>query len=402
LGWFLVLGPLHSLAVTEKRAQFKAWTMLLAIGAFSLSLIGTFLVRSGVLTSVHAFAVDPTRGRFILIFLACVIGGSLLLFLLRAHSVRAKEGLHAVSRESALLLNNVFLVVLMLTVLLGTIYPLIVDGLGLGKLSVGAPYFNEMFVPLFAPMLVLMGLAVHVKWGKDEARRLWSKVSMMALLCLILPAFLLFVVASKINYFALLGLILSFWVIGNTLYHLWLRIKERSSIYVGQAYIGMVLAHCGVAICVIGVSMSVNYGQQDDVVMQPGSVAHLNGNAVHFVEKRAVQGPNYQSTQAMFQVSHGSEGAVIYPEKRRYNLAQSSMTEAAIDASIWRDIYIALGEPLKSGAWSVRIYYKPMVRWIWGGGFLIFLGGIFALADKRYYKKKATECALYSNERGAS
>ncbi|KTD25474.1 cytochrome C-type biogenesis protein CcmF [Legionella lansingensis] len=386
--WLVGTALLHSLAVSEQRQQFKAWTLLLAIAAFSLSLIGTFLVRSGVLTSVHAFAVDPKRGLYILCFLLLVIGGSLLLFALRAQTLQGRDTPAAISRESALLLNNVFLVVMMLTVLMGTVYPLLIDGLGLGKLSVGAPYFNSVFIPLMIPLLVLMGLGIHVHWQKDSLQNLTLRLRGVGLMVVILPFILLYVFTGSINAYALLGLTLSFWVIASTCKFVVARCKQRGILNLGQAFWGMVLAHCGVAITVIGISLSTNYGIQDDVRMAPGDRANLAGYTIQFINESSLKGANYHGARARFAVTHDHKTNMIYPEKRIYNVGQMAMTESAIDVSPFRDIYVALGEPLDDKAWSVRLYYKPFVRWIWGGGFMILVGGLFALADRRYYRRR--------------
>lgn len=394
--WLTGTALIHSLAVTEQRQQFKAWTMLLAITAFSLSLIGTFLVRSGVLTSVHAFAVDPQRGLFILVFLLLVIGGSLLLFTLRAQSLQTQEKPSPLSRESALLLNNVFLVVTMLTILMGTVYPLLVDGLGLGKLSVGAPYFNAVFVPLMVPMFLIMGLGIHLRWSRDSWQRLVMDLNWVAIFSLLLPLGLLWLTAPSFNSSALLGLILAFWIVLTTLKALYTRIIQRGGLRViPQAYWGMVTAHCGVAVAVIGVAVSTGYGVQDDVVMAPGHQVELAGYTLRFERETELNGPNYKGREVAFRVSHQNRHTLIYPQKRIYSVGQMPMTESAIDVNPFRDIYVALGEPLGEQSWSVRIYFKPLVRWIWGGGFLILFGGLLALADRRYFIKTSVEKAAY-------
>ncbi|MDP3269389.1 MAG: heme lyase CcmF/NrfE family subunit [Legionella sp.] len=386
--WLVGTALLHSLAVTEQRQQFKAWTMLLAIAAFSLSLIGTFLVRSGVLTSVHAFAVDPQRGLFILGFLVFVIGGSLLLFLFRAQTLQTGNSPSPLSRESALLLNNVFLVVIMLTVLMGTVYPLLIEGLGLGKLSVGAPYFNAVFVPLMIPMLLLMGVGIHLKWNTDSWFVVFKKLWSTGLLSIALPIMLLFFTSTESNPSALLGLILATWIILSTLKALYQRIKERGLFSISQGYWGMVIAHCGVAATVIGIAVSTNYGIQDDIQLSPGKSMNLAGYKIEFINQAPLVGPNYQGTRAEFKVSHSGKERLIYPEKRVYTIGQMAMTESAIDVTPFRDIYVALGEPLAENSWSVRVYYKPFVRWIWFGGFMILAGGFCALTDRRYYQQR--------------
>ncbi|WED41788.1 heme lyase CcmF/NrfE family subunit [Legionella cardiaca] len=392
--WLIGTALLHSLAVSEQRQQFKAWTLLLAISAFSLSLIGTFLVRSGVLTSVHAFAVDPKRGLYILGFLLFVIGGSLLLFALRAQTLQNREKPSPISRESALLLNNVFLATMMLTVLMGTVYPLLIDGLGLGKLSVGAPYFNSVFVPLMIPLLILMGMGIHLNWQRDSLQKLLPRLRSVLIVSLLGSLGLLYWLTTMINLSALLGLALALWVIFSTCKLVLVRSKQRGVVNLGQGFWGMVVAHCGVAVTVIGISISCNYGIQDDVRMGPGDKVNLVGYDIQFIGESSLQGPNYHGTQARFTINHHHRTTTIYPEKRIYNVGQMAMTESAIDVNPFRDIYVALGEPLDDKAWSVRLYYKPFIRWIWGGGFMILAGGFLALTDRRYYQRRQRVNAL--------
>ena len=339
-------------------------------------------MRSGVLTSVHAFAVDPERGLYILLFLAVVIGGSLTLFAFRASSLVKREPPAWLSRDSALLLNNVFLVVIMLTILMGTLYPLLIDGLGLGKLSVGAPYFNAVFVPLMIPILLLMGFGVHLNWQHDRFKKLFSRLRLIALGSFLLP--LLFLAwHNEMTIVVYLGLALSFWIILSTLHALFLRIKQRRSL--SLSFIGMVLAHIGIAVTTIGITVSSAYGIENDVKMAPGQQTVLAGYVIAFLGEKSLQGPNYRGSQADFIIQGHTH---IYPEKRIYDVGQMAMTESAIDVTLFRDIYIALGEPLGQKAWSVRLYYKPLVRWIWGGGIMMFLGGLLALLEKRYYVRR--------------
>ena len=383
--WLIGTALIHSLAVSEKRQQFMAWTLLLAITAFSLSLVGTFLVRSGVLTSVHAFAVDPQRGLYILGFLLFVIGGSLTLFACRAQSLKSRDNPTLVSKESALLLNNVFLAVTMLTVLMGTVYPLLIDGLGLGKLSVGAPYFNAVFVPLMVPLFILMGLGVHLKWQQDHFKVVIKSLLPVIIVSVLLPCLILLFFTHFINGYSLLGLILAFWIILSTVKLVYLRFNQRKNLMLGLAFWGMVLAHCGIAASIIGVAISTGYGIQDDVKIAIGEQADLGGYAIRFISAAPLTGANYHGTRAQFEITKGQHSKVIYPEKRIYNVGQMAMTESAIDVNPFRDIYVALGEPVGDLAWSVRLYFKPFIRWIWGGGFLVLLGGLAALADRRYY-----------------
>lgn len=384
--WLVGTALIHSLLVSEQRQQFIAWTLLLAITAFSLSLIGTFLVRSGVLTSVHAFAVDPLRGSYILLFLFVVIGGSLLLFALRAHTLQRQDKPDFISRESALLLNNVFLAVTMLTVLMGTVYPLLIDGLGLGKLSVGAPYFNTMFIALMIPMLLVMGVGIHLRWQQDNLLSVIKKLGWVIIASIGLPWLILFFSAEQFNISVYLGMVLAFWVIMSTGKACWERIQRRGWSGLSQSYAGMVVAHLGVAAAVLGIAISTGYGIQDDVRMAPGDHINLAGFNIQFLAEKEIIGPNYRSSQALFQINHGKKQTFILPEKRIYNVGKMPMTESAVDVTPFRDIYVALGEPLDDRAWSVRLYYKPFVRWIWGGGFLILVGGFLALTDRRYYQ----------------
>jgi cytochrome c-type biogenesis protein CcmF len=387
--WLTGTAFIHSLAVNEKRHQLNAWTLLLALTTFSLSLIGTFLVRSGVLVSVHAFAVDPARGVFILLFLMVVIGGSLLLFALRANQLVTLKRLTLVSRESVLLLNNVFLLVAMLTVLLGTVYPLLIDSLGLGKLSVGAPYFNTVFVPLMIPLLALMGFGTHMRWQKDHTKRV-AKHLMNTMMMSIIVLFLVLVFLKKpFNLSVLLGLLLAFWIILSTLKMGIERKKQRGIRSFGQAYLGMLLAHIGVAITVIGIAVSSGFGVQRDVKMTLGEYVVLAGYRIQFVSESSLTGPNYHGTKACFKVGMGQNAHVIFPEKRLYDIGKMAMTDSAIDVNLFRDLYIALGEPIGKDSWSVRLYYKPCVRWIWGGGLLLVLGGVLALTDRRYKRYKS-------------
>ncbi len=387
--WLVGTALIHALIVVEKRNQFVAWTLLLAITGFSLSLVGTFLVRSGVLTSVHAFAVDPLRGLYILIFLAIVIGGALLLFALRAQSLNQKILPDLVSRESAMLLNNVFLVVMMLTVLLGTIYPLLIDGLGLGKLSVGAPYFNKVFTALGVPLLILMAVGLHVRWNRDDSISVLRKLLWIIILGTLVPLSCLLYLGQTLHFSTCLGLILAFWVIFSTLARVYQRLSRiKTGKTLSGAFLGMVLAHLGFAVTVLGITISNTYGLEDDVRLTPGERTMFAGYAVQFVRESPITGPNYHGTRAQFAITHAAHHATIYPEKRIYDVGKMPMTESAIDVNPLRDIYVALGEPLGDTAWSVRLYYKPFVRWIWAGGVLMVLGGCLAMSDRRLYVRQ--------------
>ncbi|MCB5183622.1 heme lyase CcmF/NrfE family subunit [Methylobacillus gramineus] len=388
--WLVGTALIHSLAVTEKRGSFKAWTVLLAITAFSLSLLGTFLVRSGVLTSVHAFATDPERGLFILAFLVIVIGGSLGLFAWRATSIAKGGSFSAFSRESLLLSNNVLLVVAAASVMLGTLYPLFLDTLNLGKISVGPPYFDTVFAPLMAPAVFLMGIGPLARWKKAELPELIVRLR-WAFLVSVVTAILLPLILGRWTPMVGLGLFLAFWVFFSSLQTLWgrlrlagLPISERLR-SLTRSWWGMWLAHIGIGVFILGVTIVKGFETETAVRMHPGDVAHLSGYDFTFDGVAEVQGPNYIATQGNLRVScNQREVASLHPQKRLYTVQNMPMTEAGIAAGLWSDQYASLGESLGDGSWSVRIYHKPMVNWIWGGCLLMAAGGVLALSDKRY------------------
>ena len=390
--WLVGTALIHSLAVTEKRGGFKSWTVLLAIAAFSLSLLGTFLVRSGVLTSVHAFATDPKRGIFILVFLSIVIGGSLLLYALRASQVGVGGKFDVVSRESLLLSNNVLLTVAAASVLLGTLYPLIVDALGGAKLSVGPPYFNLMFVPLMAPAMFLMGIGPIARWKKASLPDLVTRLRWAFVISLLTAVALPFVFGQW-KALVSLGLMLAFWIVTTIAVNLWERVRVTSGQLTtfqklrtqSRSYYGMQVAHLGIAVFIIGVTIVTGYQSEQDVRMQRGDVVRAGGYDFQFVGVTNVTGPNYIAGRAEIVVSRNGEVIErLYPEKRNYTASGNVMTETAIDSGIFRHLYISLGEPVGGSAWSVRVYYKPFVGWIWGGAVLMALGGGLALSDRRY------------------
>jgi len=401
--WLAGTALIHSLAVTEKRGAFKSWTVLLAIVAFSLSLLGTFLVRSGVLSSVHAFATDPKRGLYILVFLALVIGGSLALYAWRAPRVGLGARFELVSRETMLLGNNVCFVVAMLSVLLGTLYPLLLDALGLGKISVGPPYFDTVFVPLMVPVVFLMGVGPLARWRQaqvpDLARRLrWAAAG--ALVAALLTSWL----AGRVSLPASLGFLMTFWIVGSVLTDLWERTRapgQGALARLGRlrllprAALGMMVAHLGVAAFALGVSMVKTYEQERDVKMKVGETTELAGYVFTFRGAHDFQGPNYDGVQAQIDVTRGERAVVVLrPEKRVYRVQRNPMTEAAIDPGLTRDLYVSLGEQTDDGAWVVRAYYKPFVDWIWGGCLLMAFGGVLALSDRRYRATQRKAAAI--------
>ncbi|MEO6407681.1 MAG: heme lyase CcmF/NrfE family subunit [Burkholderiaceae bacterium] len=392
--WLVGTALIHSLAVTEKRGAFKSWTVLLAIMAFSLSLLGTFLVRSGVLSSVHAFATDPRRGVFILAFLLVVIGGSLVLYAWRAPSVGLGARFEPVSRESALLANNVMLVVAMATVLLGTLYPLLLDALGLGKISVGPPYFASVFVPIMTPVVFLMGVGPLARWRQTSVPELTLRLRWAAGLAVVM-AFVTGFLAGHISALATLGFLMAWWIVFSLATDLFERLRTGTPTPAGwlararllpRSVFGMMVAHLGIAVFAFGVSMVNTYGVEQDLRMEPGDTANVAGYIFTYRGVREIQGPNYAATRGLVEVTRdGKAVATLQPEKRVYRVQQNPMTEAAIDTGFTRDLYVSLGEAVDGGkAWIVRVYVKPFVDWIWGGCLVMALGGILAASDRRY------------------
>ncbi|MGI9311299.1 MAG: heme lyase CcmF/NrfE family subunit [bacterium] len=446
--WLGGTALIHSLAATESRGVFKAWTALLAMIAFSLSLLGTFLVRSGVLTSVHAFASDPSRGLFILIFLGVVIGGSLALYAWRAPTLISRARFAAASRESALLINNLFFATLCFAVLLGTLYPLILDALSGAKISVGAPYFNFLFALLGAPLALFIGVGALLRWKQDRLARAAPLLLAPALLSLAVGASLPLLMPAGIADYSLnaaLALALGCWVILGALAALRARVgvgpllDRRAYARIPRGFYGMIVAHAGVGVFIIGVAFTNAYSIEKDVRMATGETFAMAGYSFRFNGVTQQRGANYDALRGAFEVRRdGRLVAHLSPEKRTYLVQKSPTTEAAIDAGLLRDLYVALGEPLtgddlgdnrdgdddlggdaragnndlgdradddlgnderagddnlgdRAGAWSVRIYYKPFIRWIWLGALIMALGGFIAATDRRYRRARAVE-----------
>jgi cytochrome c-type biogenesis protein CcmF len=376
--WLVGTALIHSLAVTEKRGAFRSWTVLLAIVAFGLSLLGTFLVRSGVLTSVHAFAVDPKRGIFILMLFCFFIGGALALYAWRTSRIGLGGDFAPVSRESLLLANNVLFAAAAGTVFLGTMYPLLIDALGAGKLSVGPPYFEAVFAPLMAPALFLMGVGPLARWKRAEvpelARLLRWALAISLALGLLLPL-------AMGTWHALVGfsLALAIWIVVTAL------LTFRKSIKQSRAHYGMALAHIGVAVFVVGVALVKGYDAEKDVKMRPGETVELNGYVFLLEEVSDVRGPNYIAARGRMTVTrNGKTVATLAPEKRVYTVQDMPMTEAAIDPGLTRDLYVSLGDALGDGTWLIKVQVKPFIDWIWGGCLLMALGGFLAASDRRY------------------
>jgi len=382
--WLVATALIHSLMVTEKRGSFKAWTVLLAIAAFSLSLLGTFLVRSGVLTSVHAFASDPKRGVFILLFLAVVVGSSLTLFAWRAPRVTLGGRMELVSRESFLLANSVLLVVATGAVLLGTIYPLIIDALNMGKLSVGPPYFNAVFVPLLVPTVFLMVPGTIARWREAKVSEIAYTLRFSGLASLVLAVGLPFGLGGW-SFGAMLGIFLGAWVGLGTLQQVVTRLRKPGRI--GLSFWGQNVAHFGMAVLVVGVTGVNSYEVERDVRMHVNDVVTIAPYSFQLKSLGEVTGPNYKAVRADVEVKRGDEVIeTLQPEKRRYFSSAMPMTEAGIDSGFMRDLYVSLGEPLDDARteWSMRVYYKPFVPWLWGGILLMVLGGLLAALDRRY------------------
>src|SRR5438067_3615886 len=399
--WLVGTALIHSLAVTEKRGGFKSWTVLLAIAAFSLSLLGTFLVRSGVLTSVHAFANDPKRGTFILGFLTVVIGGSLALYAWRAKQVGLGSKFEVFSRESLLLTNNVLLIVAAGSVLLGTLYPLFVDALNLGKLSVRPPYFNTVFVPLMAPAAFLIGVGPIARWKQAQLPELAVRLRWAFVLSFVAAIVLPFVVGGW-KWRVSLGLLLAFWIVATVAQNVWSRLRSGSSEAnflaklrtTSRSYYGMQLAHIGVAVFITGVTIVTSYQTEKDVKMDIGDTVSAGGYEFLLLNVSQLMGPNYRAVRADVQVTkNGEQIALMQPEKRAFTASQNVTSETAIDRSIFRDLYLALGDQVEDGGWTVRVYHKPLVNWIWGGALLMAIGGFFAITDRRYAlaKKQAQQ-----------
>ncbi|ELY4158013.1 heme lyase CcmF/NrfE family subunit [Cronobacter turicensis] len=397
--WLAGTALMHSLAVTEKRGSFRAWTVLLAITAFSLCLLGTFLVRSGVLVSVHAFASDPARGMFILALLVIVIGGSLLLYAVKGGSVRARVGNALWSRESFLLGNNILLITAMLVVLLGTLLPLVHKALGLGSISVGAPFFNVLFCALMAPFALLLGVGPLVRWRRDEPQKLRRRLLAALVVTLAASLILPWLLQDSVKAMTVAGLMMAVWVLVLTLMELIDRATHRHGLWRGlwklsRSQWGMTLGHVGLAVTVIGIAFSQNYSVERDVRMTAGDSVDIHHYRFVFREVRDAQGPNWRGAVGIIDVLRdGKPEATLRAEKRAYNSNGVVMTEAAIDGGLTRDLYAALGEALDDGSWAVRLYYKPFVRWIWYGGLLMALGGMLCMLDPRYRLKKAQEAA---------
>ncbi len=391
--WLLGTALIHSLAMTEKRGTFKNWTVLLAIFTFSMSLLGTFLVRSGVVTSVHSFASDPSRGLFILLLLAIAVGSSLTLFALRASEVSGNARFSLVSRETGMLAGNILLVIATLAVMTGTLYPMILDAMSMGKISVGAPFFNLVFIPIMSVLVLVMGFAPYIRWKRSKPGEITALLIPVAGAAMLTVAVIPMIFGLEMQLGVALGLALAGWLIAAGLNDLRKQkaihpVTGKSTFKFTRSYAGMFFGHMGIAVTIIGITMVSYYETQHDVKMLPGDRAQLSGYEFEFQGTKIVKGENYVADQGQFVVRrNGEQIALLQPERRAYTVQTMGMTELGIDAGITRDLLVALGEPLENNAWAVRIHYKPFVRLIWLGGLIMVFGGICSMLDKRYRQK---------------
>ncbi len=402
--WLVGTALMHSLIVTEKRGLFKSWTLLLAVAAFSLSLLGTFLVRSGVLVSVHAFATDPSRGVFILGLLAFFIGGSLLLYAWRAPALSQSGGFHMVSRESFLLINNMLLVISALLILIGTLYPLFLDALELGKISVGPPYFSTVFIIPTLPMVLMMSLGMHAAWKRASLKQLFGKLKFLAVIAAILAVAVPLVIYGGFGIILAVGLFSAFWLMGASLREplRWL-VQRKSLRGYPRSMLGMAVAHFGIGVFVLGVAVTSAFSIEQDASLRPGDSHSIGGYEFRFLGTKDVEGPNYTAVEGEIVVMEGDKQiAVLSPQKRVYRVQRNPMTESGIQPRLSRDLYVALGEPLGDDAWSVRIQYKPLIRLIWLGALIMAFGGALSASDRRYRVRREAEAVSGSEARATT
>ena len=390
--WLAGTALIHALAVTEQRNTFKHWTLLLAIFTFSLNLLGAFLVRSGVITSVHSFAVDPGRGMYLLVLLAIAVGGSLTLYAIRASNVSSPNRFTLYSRENTILVAMSILITATVTILLGTLYPLIIDAMGLGKISVGAPYFNAVFIPMMIALFVFMGIGPLIRWKKARKGELSKHLNFISIFSVLFGIIWPFLFAGEFNFMVFVGMTLGCWIVLAVLKDVFNNAKQADGRWKFSAvplnHIGMAVAHAGIAITVIGVTMVSSYEKEINVKMSPGESVKLSGYTIEFAGTKNVLGPNYSAIQGQVNVLLDGEFiTLLKPEQRTYTVESMGMTEAGIHTNLLRDIYVALGDPLGQNSWSMRLYYKPFIVWIWLGGFFMAIGGFLAILSKRYRKR---------------
>lgn len=390
--WLVGTALIHSLAVTEKRGLFKSWTLLLAITAFSLSLLGTFLVRSGVIESVHAFASDPSRGLFILAFLGICIGGALILYAWRAPLFRSNAGFAPISRESFLMMNNVLLVAATGLILLGTLYPMFLDALDLGKISVGPPYFATVFLVPMLPLAFLLAPGMHAAWKRASFERTKGLLAALLLVAIVLGVAIPASIYGWHSVLSTVGIVAALWVALSSLVEPFQRLRKGHSLSVGV--LGMSVAHFGLALFILGATTVESYKEERDLSLQPGQSTQVAGFTFTMSSLSNVSGPNYEAVQSEVVITrNGRQVATLHPQKRTYRVQKNPMTEAGIDGGWRRDLFVAMGEPLGDGSWSLRLQYKPMVRFIWLGALVIAIGGLLAVCDRRYRQRATAEVA---------
>ncbi|MCL1096357.1 heme lyase CcmF/NrfE family subunit [Shewanella kaireitica] len=395
--WLIGTALVHSLIVTEKRGAFRNWTVLLSIFAFSLSLLGTFIVRSGVLTSVHSFAADPSRGMFILLLLGLAVGGSLTLFAFRASEMKSPARFQLKSKETMLLVCNLLLTVACGTVLLGTLYPLLIDALGMGKISVGPPYFNAVFVPIVLVLFGFMGIGPVIRWKKSKDGELKRQLLIPAVIASVVGLAAPFLAGGEFNIWVVFGIGTATWVTIMTFRAAYNMVKTKEGpvdmARLGRSQLGMIIAHLGIAVSVVGATMVSNYSIEKSVRMGPGISQELAGYTFKYIETKNVVGPNYTAQQGQIEVYQDDEYVTLLrPDRRQYNVRTMDMTEAGIDWGLFRDLYVTMGDPISRTEFAVRLNYKPFVRWLWFGSIFMMVGGFFAASDKRYrIKAKSTD-----------
>ncbi len=384
--WLIGTALIHSLAVTERRGLFNSWTLLLAITAFSLSLLGTFLVRSGIIVSVHAFATDPTRGFFILTFLAVVVLGALILYAWRAPSLDSDAGFSLLSRETFLLLNNVLLVVSAALVLIGTLAPLVIELMDGGKISIGPPWFNVAFLVPTIPLIILLGMGMHTAWRIQDKKSWWAVLRVPAIAALLLGVVLPILFYGRNSLLLVVGCVAALWIMFSSLVQplrSWRR--EKGAAGITRSALGMSVAHFGMGVFVLGVTIVSAFSVESDRAMRVGDSLDVAGYEFEMQQLRNVEGPNYSAIEALVEIRKDGEFlASVRPQKRQYLVQKSWMTEAGIYASWNKDLFVALGDQLGNGTWSVRIQYKPLIRFIWAGALLMAIGGLVAVSDRRY------------------
>jgi len=390
--WLVGTALLHSLAVTDKRGLFRSWTLLLAILAFSLSMLGTFLVRSGVLVSVHSFAADPMRGVFILAFLVIMIGGALTLYAWRAPLLKSTAGFELGARESFLLFNNVLLVIAAATVFAGTLAPLISDALGLGTVSVGPPYFNPTFMMSTLPLLALLAVGIHASWKRGRLKDSTRALLVTCLVAAVLGCGLVFGLFARGGLLAAVGATLGLWIALSSLVDPIDRWRRRLS--VPRAMLGMTLAHLGLALFVVALTTVESFTVERDVALAAGASTRVGDYEFRFDGVQPLDGPNYSALAATVVVTrHGSPVAVLRPQKRQYWVQRQLTSETAITMNRGNNLLLALGDDLGAGRWSLRVQIRPLVSFVWVAAFIMALGGALAASDRRYRAAQATQRA---------